>query len=324
MIKFIKVSCFMGLLILLSSCGAKKVEHEVMTTLHAPADDATSTAQAKEDEQGTEGNNPGLSVARALNRQNAQVLQEITMDIGHYHDQIEVIKITSDEVLEGMYNDPRLSGLREHLEQVTYNTEPGKVGGVTSPDSLYVMTNKLNQLPVDYEPIDLREPNVPFSFSGANMKRNLREDAASALEALVGASMDENLTIKAVSGYRSFARQDTIYRNNVANRGVEATDEVSARPGHSEHQTGLAMDVSTDAVGNGLVESFAETPEGLWLKENAHRFGFVIRYPKDYISNTGYNYEPWHIRYIGEGVASFMYENDLTLEMLYATYLQED
>ena len=90
-----------------------------------------------------------------------------------------------------------------------------------------------------------------------------------------------------------------LYANNVKRKGQEHTDRFSAKPGHSEHQTGLTMDVSSKSANNELELTFANTKEGKWLKENAHRAGFIIRYPKGKESITGYAYEPWHIRYVG-------------------------
>ena len=245
-------------------------------------------------------------------------------DMDTYHGSIEVLYIENKDALEEMYTSQALKPLRDHLETVRYNTQPGTIGLVSEPDSIYAVCSKLNKLPETYKPEDLVEPDIPFSFQGEDMKRNLRLVPAQALEALVGAATKDGLAIVGVSGYRSYQRQNSIYSYNVSTRGVEETDKVSARPGHSEHQSGLAMDVSAASVGYALEESFGETPEGQWLKEHAHEYGFVIRYPEAYISNTGYNYEPWHLRYIGPGVAEFLHRYDATLEMLYATYLREE
>ena len=184
-------------------------------------------------------------------------------------------------------------------------------------DSIKVLVNKQIFLPDGYEPKDLVIPNVAFSFSGNHEKKLLREEAARALEALFEASIQEGLRLVAVSGYRSYERQYTIFTSNVRKNGLENTLNVSAMPGSSEHQTGLSMDVSTRAVSYLLRESFGQTPEGIWLAENAHKYGYIIRYPLGKERVTGYSYEPWHIRYVGKELATHLYENGLTLEEYY-------
>ena len=130
---------------------------------------------------------------------------------------------------------------------------------------------------------------------------------------LVGAAAKDGITIYLSSGYRSYDYQSQIYNNYVGIYGTETADTFSARPGNSEHQTGLAIDVNT------IDDSFAGTPEALWLEEHCWEYGFIIRYPegKQYI--TGYKYEPWHIRYVGSAVAKQIHDmgGDLTLEELF-------
>ena len=122
------------------------------------------------------------------------------------------------------------------------------------------------------------------------------------------AAANEGLNIYLSSGYRSYSQQDAIYNNYVSWYGQAQADTFSARPGHSEHQTGLAIDVNT------IDDSFAGTPEAIWLENHAHEYGFIIRYPKGKESITGYKYEPWHIRYLGVEKATDVYNSGLTLE----------
>lgn len=187
----------------------------------------------------------------------------------------------------------------------------------TVKDSFTVIVNKQYALPEDYVPEDLVVPDVLFNFNYYDEKKLLRQVAATALEDLFNAAKEEGLTLYAISGYRSYNRQKEIYDSNIATKGEEYTNRYSAKPGHSEHQTGLSMDVSTISIDNRLEPVFAYTPEGKWLAKNAHRFGFIIRYPdeKEYI--TGYSYEPWHVRYVGKDLAKYLYENKLTLEDYY-------
>jgi len=245
----------------------------------------------------------------------------VTADnINGYH---ELITDINNLNLNLDLSDPRLSELIIHLSNYSYNTTTHQIGEVSIPDSLFVLTNKLNHLPEDYIPETLRVPNIRFSFSEYNEKKNQREAPALALEAMFVDAEAEFHYLFAVSGYRSYNRQNTIYNYKVETRGVEEADKVSARPGHSEHQTGLAMDITSEAVGFGLEYAFGDTTEGIWVLENAHNYGFIIRYPKDKVDITGYNYEPWHLRYIGKDVASFIYENKLTLEELYSSIFNQ-
>lgn len=187
----------------------------------------------------------------------------------------------------------------------------------TNPESITVMVNKELSLPSDYIPADLVVPNVTFSIQYYDEKKLMREEAARALEKLFLAASQKGLYFNAVSGYRSYDRQYDIFTNNIKTQGLKHTLAYSAIPGYSEHQTGLSMDVSTKSVNNRLDESFAETPEGIWLKDNAHLYGYIIRYAEDKPDITGYSYEPWHIRYVGKALALYLYENNLSLEEYY-------
>ncbi len=184
------------------------------------------------------------------------------------------------------------------------------------PNDIHIIVNKKSMLPDGYKPEDLVVPNVTFAFSGIYEKSYMRKEAAGALEKLFALAEKDGITLQAVSGFRSQAYQRSVYQNNVKVNGKEQTDRVSARPGHSEHQTGLTMDVSASSVGDTLEQSFGTTKEGKWLAENAHRAGFIIRYLKGKESITGYSYEPWHIRYVGD-IANEIFEKGITLEEYY-------
>ncbi|MGO4530070.1 D-alanyl-D-alanine carboxypeptidase family protein [Paenibacillus sp. 2TAF8] len=185
---------------------------------------------------------------------------------------------------------------------------------VTNAQAMTVIVNKQRSLPEGYEPSDLVEPDVPFSFEGPHEKRHMRKEAAEALEKLFAGAKADGIELRAVSGYRSYKRQVSIYNNNVKTKGEEYASRVSAVPGRSEHQTGLAIDVSSPSVGNVLEEVFGSSKEGKWLDEHAAEYGFIIRYPKGEESKTGYVYEPWHIRYVGADIAPDVVKSGLTLE----------
>lgn len=185
---------------------------------------------------------------------------------------------------------------------------------VTNPDSIQVVVNKDRSLPADYQPTDLVIPDVPFAFSEDLPKKYLRKEAAEHLEHLFKDAKKEGLNLVAQSGYRSYQRQETIFATNMIKNGKKHTDRTNAHPGQSEHQTGLAMDVTCSSINFGLLREFAHTPEGKWLKENAYKYGFVIRYPQGKEKITGYQYEPWHLRYIGKDVAEQIHLRNLTVE----------
>ncbi|MFC7680554.1 D-alanyl-D-alanine carboxypeptidase family protein [Paenibacillus sp. GCM10028914] len=215
--------------------------------------------------------------------------------------------------------DPVMATRMENSLQATAREENGKQV-VTNEESVTVIVNKERSLPDGYEPPDLTEPNVPFSFNEAHEKRKMRKEAAEALEKLFAAADSEGIELRAVSGYRSYERQKSVYENHVATKGEAEASRISAVPGTSEHQTGLTIDVSSPSAGNALEQSFGQTKEGIWLADNAPKYGFIIRYPEGKEGITGYVYEPWHIRYVGEDLAPDIAESGLTLE----EYFDED
>ncbi|WP_242217914.1 D-alanyl-D-alanine carboxypeptidase family protein [Bacillus cereus group sp. BfR-BA-01380] len=217
--------------------------------------------------------------------------------------------------------NPLTEPTKKHENPLTEPTEkhsetPVKKEIPKDPNDIHIIVNKKSMLPDGYRPNDLVVPDVTFAFSGICEKSYMRKEAARALEKLFALAEKDGITLQAVSGFRSLEYQKSVYQNNVRKQGKEETDRVSARPGHSEHQTGLTMDVSASSVDNTLEQSFGTTKEGKWLAENAYRAGFIIRYLKGKENITGYSYEPWHIRYVGD-IAKEIYEKGITLEEYY-------
>ncbi|MCI5956446.1 MAG: M15 family metallopeptidase [Clostridiales bacterium] len=151
------------------------------------------------------------------------------------------------------------------------------------------------------------------------MSQKMRDDAATALEEMFAAAKEEGIGLSTVSGYRSYSKQSTIYSRKKATQGQEAADRVSARPGTSEHQLGLAMDLAKKGSSQ-LNTGFGKTKEGQWVNENAYRFGFIVRYLEDYEEITGYMYEPWHVRYVGKEQAKAIYESGVPMETYMSGY----
>ncbi len=204
--------------------------------------------------------------------------------------------------------------------RLTNTAEPGDDGFliVTNPAAYDVVVNKQRRLPDGYFPEDLAVPDVPFSFSGESEKKQLRSEAAAALEELFAQAEEDEIALRAVSGFRSFGTQHAIFQYNVEHQGEEEARRYSAYPGTSEHQTGLAMDVSSPSVNNALEDTLGDTEEGMWLARHAADFGFIIRYPEGKEHITGYAYEPWHLRYVGKQVAEQIGEQGITLEEYFA------
>lgn len=163
----------------------------------------------------------------------------------------------------------------------------------TAPNLTYIngilIVNKTYPLPSNYNP-------------------GVDQTALSAFNNMKSAAANEGLNIYIASGFRSYSSQVQIYNNFVNSYGQSSADTFSARPGHSEHQSGLCFDL------NSIDDSFAYTPESSWVNQNAHKYGFIIRYPKGKDSITGYQYEPWHIRYLGVDLATSVYNSGLCLE----------
>lgn len=185
---------------------------------------------------------------------------------------------------------------------------------IVNPENMLSVVNKVQNLPSSYTPEDLVIPNVLFPFSGDLPKKYLRKEAALALEEMFQAALHDGIEMMAISGYRSYDRQAEIFFNKAKNVGDEEANQLVAYPGQSEHQTGLAIDVSSPDFGFKLEEEFGETTAGIWLQQNAYQFGFIIRYPKGKENLTGYEYEPWHLRYVGKEAALQIQQNQITLE----------
>ena len=172
---------------------------------------------------------------------------------------------------------------------------------IDDPASLWVVVNKVRPLtPIDYAPTDL--VTAPVSATNPAL---MRAEVAEALVALFDAARaEEGIELQSQSAYRSYSTQQAIYANGVARDGVEFTDRFSARPGHSEHQTGLAVDIGVPSGECSFQACFGELPAGQWLADNSLRFGFLLRYPQGSQPIVGFDYEPWHFRYVGPELAA--------------------
>lgn len=206
------------------------------------------------------------------------------------------------------------------------NDTQKKISDIT--EQTYVI--KKNQYPADTQIVDKESSdllnvvvNKKFKLSSEYVPPNLvnvegypvRSDIAEHLKALISGAAKNGTPIKIISGYRSYDFQKKLYNNYVSIYGQQEADTFSARPGHSEHQTGLAVDVSNDQCM--LKSCFGETMASKWIAANAQNYGFIIRYPIGKEKITGYVYEPWHLRYVGLFEAGFISSSEMTLDEMY-------
>lgn len=206
----------------------------------------------------------------------------------------------------------------------TSTAKPAKQAGfnkqtysTTDPSSGWVIVNKQHPLnPKTYVPASLVVPTIPLRGNITGDERQVSAVMAPALAEMAAAAKTAGLTLNLQSGYRSYNFQVNLYNGYVRSMGQAAADTQSARPGYSEHQTGLAADLGGTTTPSCNVEQcFATTPEGQWLAAHAYEYGFVIRYPSGKQTVTGYEYEPWHVRYIGKPAAAEMHRTGVqTLE----------
>ncbi len=220
-----------------------------------------------------------------------------------------------DRYLSYLKNNPDLNpekiimDVNSNLDKTKYeDTEKTNI-----KDDNLMLVNKYYYLTEDYEPDDLVTLTSKYN-SGVNSK--MRKEAAEQVMEMSDAATLDNITIKNASGYRSYQYQVNLYDKYVERDGKKAADTYSARPGFSEHQTGLVSDI------NQIDNSFENTDAFKWLQNNAYKYGFILRFPKDKEDITGYQYEPWHYRYVGKKAAKQIHDENLTLEEYYAYYIQ--
>lgn len=175
-----------------------------------------------------------------------------------------------------------------------------------------VLVNKYYKLAEDYEPEDLVQVEAHYGVG------KLRQEAYEAYKKMQDAAQEEGISMYITSPYRSYNTQYVLYNRYLGQDPVEVVDTYSARPGNSEHQLGLAVDILTQGYDFG---TFYSAPAAKWLEENAHKYGFIFRYPNDKIDITGYKYEPWHYRYVGD-IATDVYESGVTYDEYFEMYIK--
>lgn len=178
----------------------------------------------------------------------------------------------------------------------------------TSKNEL-MLVNKYYKLSEDYKP-EVELISSQYSYSGKYANKTIIES----VQNLIDAAKEDNLKLIVASGYRSYKEQESIYESYKINNGIREADERVSRPGHSDYQTGLAVDIEPYAK---YIENVTESEEYQWLLNNMHRFGFIQRFPEGKEDITGFKYSAWHLRFVGVEAATFIHDNDITLEEYY-------
>ncbi len=189
----------------------------------------------------------------------------------------------------------------------------------TDPASIWVVVNKSHPLsPKSYTPTDLVLPKVRQRIPGAT-EMKMRLPAATALEELFAGAKSAGYGLVVSTAYRGYSYQKSLYNSYASKDGTAKADTYSARPGYSEHQTGLAVDIRDQSGTCSLEQCFSTVPSAKWLAANAYKYGFILRYTKDKVAITGYEYEPWHFRYVGKELATEMHRLGIeTLEEFFS------
>ena len=183
-----------------------------------------------------------------------------------------------------------------------------------------MLVNKYYLLDSSYVPTDLVNVSQTYAW-GEIGSQQVREVAYNAFLDMWNAAHEEGYYLMINSSYRSYADQEAVYNNYKNSSGERYADSIAARPGSSEHQTGLAIDIFSKTNTN--KNTFAESAEAQWLADNSYKYGFILRYPEDKVDITGYSYEAWHFRYVGEDIATYIYEHNITFEEYYAYFLED-
>lgn len=188
-------------------------------------------------------------------------------------------------------------------------------GNIDRESDTLVLVNKQYDLSSDYIPADLTVPEVNFVKEIGADEKKMKWIAATALENMFTAASSEGVELYCESGYRSYESQKEIYERTKKENGDAYASKYSALPGHSEHQTGLCMDITNiNHIDDANDKALGESKEGIWLRDHAHLYGFILRYPQGRTDVTGYNYEPWHFRYVGIAAATEIFNKGLVLE----------
>ena len=179
----------------------------------------------------------------------------------------------------------------------------------------YILVNKYIYMENDYIPENLEDLDTSYSRSGMKLVKSAKDS----LEKMIESAKNDGYTIRVMSSYRSYNYQVNLYNRYVNTDGKEAADTYSARPGFSEHQTGLCVDIDDSKIN---YTNFEKSESFKWMQENAHLYGFILRYPEDKTEITGYTYESWHYRYVGKEIATYIKKHNITFDEYYVKFIE--
>ena len=180
-----------------------------------------------------------------------------------------------------------------------------------------ILVNKFYYLKQDFIPNDIVDVDINYSYANNRVTKETND----AFVEMAKKAKEDNIKLIANSSYRTYERQEEVYKEFYYSKGISYADKYAARAGYSEHQTGLSLDIFTS--GSSTTSNFEESDAFRWLSENAYKYGFILRYPKGKEYLTGYNYESWHYRYVGKDDAYKIYKENLTFDEYYAYYLEK-
>jgi len=224
---------------------------------------------------------------------------------------------STDEIIK--VADARLAEIEKKKKEIVYITLPGAdkiqapAENFEDPSNVWTLVNKGRGLPTEYVPNGLIVPTVSVK-AGVALDKQVRNTLDAPLTDMFAAAQAAGHSLMVGSAYRSAPYQDMLFKTYVAQSGYELADKYSAHPGFSEHQTGLAVDLSTTSQQCFLSECFIDTEDGQWLADNAYKYGFTLRYLKGKEAITGYNFEPWHYRYVGVSLATALHQSGISLD----------
>ena len=263
--------------------------------------------------------NPSIDISKIISFVN-QDIDTVTME---YDESIEEFFASKYFIKENLsrymkYQEEHNTKVNTTISYVNSNLDYDYYTNTKNADlkkDTLILVNKYYALNKDYEPDNMVKIEAKYG-----VQQYLQKEAYDAFKKMADDAKKEGLTLYITSPYRSYQTQNKLYNNYSAKDGKELADTYSARPGYSEHQTGLAADI-VSGPGKSLA-SFENTKEFKWIKSHAHLYGFILRYPKGKEKLTGYQYEPWHYRYLGVDTASKIYSSGLTYEEYYAYYIK--
>ena len=226
-----------------------------------------------------------------------------------------------DKYLEYLNDNPNLDTatiVRDINIHLNYDFYEQTYKANTNLDTA-ILVNKYYYLESDYIPEDLVNISQTYSW-GENGSQKTRQIVYNAFIDMWNAANKEGYYLMINSSFRNYQDQESVYNAYKNTSGETYANSIATKPGFSEHQTGLALDIFSKSNTN--KNTFKDSPEAKWLKENAYKYGFILRYPEEFEEITGISFEPWHYRYVGKDIAKYIYENNITFDEYYAYFLE--